>query len=103
MKSRRFLAHVAFLFLLLAGNPIYINAKSHKHRKQGKPSPTGSMSKSEDGGNGPLDANATSVPKSNTFNVVSYGAKGDGVADDTNVSSCMHKTSLCPKGNLCRF
>lgn len=97
MKSHRFLAHVAFLFLLLAGNSIYINAKSHKHRKQGKPSPTGSMSKPKGGskaspphgGNGPLDANATSVPKSNTFNVVSYGAKGDGVADDTNVSSCI--------------
>lgn len=96
MKSHRFLAHVAFLFLLLSGNSIYnINAKSHKHRKQGKSSATGSKSNggskaspppAPHGGDGPLEANATSVPKSNTFNVISYGAKGNGIADDTNVS-----------------
>ncbi|XP_057769363.1 polygalacturonase At1g48100-like [Salvia miltiorrhiza] len=86
MKNLTFLV----LILLLSENSINANAKNHKHRKQGKAGPpTASKGrplvyKNDDNGGDVLDANATpSVTISNTFSVRSYGAKGDGVADDT--------------------
>ncbi|KAH6774423.1 Pectin lyase-like superfamily protein [Perilla frutescens var. frutescens] len=91
MKSLRFLAQVAlFIFLVLWGNSIHINAKSHKHRKQGKSSATVSTSKGGSNTTPPPPVSyeegsaSTSIAKSNTFNVLTYGAKGDAVSDDTN-------------------
>lgn len=77
IKDARFLVHVSFLFWLLSSNSISISAKSSsKHRKQGKViSPT--IISNQKGG---------SISSSTTFNVLNYGAKGDGIADDTNVS-----------------
>lgn len=81
--------------LLLSENSIHAHAKSHKHRKQGKAGlPTawkdGSRASAlplDQSGRELLDADTTpSITKSNTFNVRSYAAKGDGVTDDTNVS-----------------
>ncbi|KAL1538558.1 polygalacturonase-like protein [Salvia divinorum] len=77
------------LILLLSENSIYAKAKSHKHRKQGKGGSKASPPPLASKGNGSdeevADGNGTpTVTKSNTFSVLSYGAKGDGVADDTN-------------------
>ncbi|XP_047962057.1 polygalacturonase At1g48100-like [Salvia hispanica] len=101
------------LILLLSENSIYIDAKSHKHRKQGKggskasPPPVASKDHGSEGE--VLDGNDTSsVTKSSTFSVLSYGAKGDGVADDTNAfeeawaDACkvQGSTVLIPSGSV---
>lgn len=78
MKNIRFLVYVAIIFLLSSGNLICISAKSHKHRKQGK---AGALIVSNEKGG---------VSTSTTFNVLNYGAKGDGIADDTKVSICIY-------------
>lgn len=69
MKNLMFL----LLILLLSENPISINAK---HKKKAKPSPPPPKP--------PVDNDDVTIPK--TFNVLSYGVKGNGVGDDTNVS-----------------
>ncbi|GFP98955.1 proteasome subunit alpha type-5 [Phtheirospermum japonicum] len=74
MRNTRFIVYVTFLVLfILSGHLVRIDAKKHKKKKDEEASPPASSSSS---GN-PDDSG------SNIFDVMTYGAKGDGYADDT--------------------
>lgn len=74
MKS---LVLLLLMILLLSENSISVDAK---HRKKAKSAPPPSPPPP------PPLVYVDDVANSNTFNVLSYGAKGDGVGDDTSVS-----------------
>ncbi|XP_011098761.2 polygalacturonase At1g48100 [Sesamum indicum] len=97
----KFLVHVTFLAWLSSNRLFCISsAKIHKHRKVGKSNisayPGGGMSENND------------ADSSTTFNVLNYGAKGDGIADDTNAfeaawtDACQEQGSvmLVPSGSV---
>ncbi|PIN07881.1 Polygalacturonase [Handroanthus impetiginosus] len=69
MKNIKFLVYLIFLVWLLSNHLSCISAKSHKHRKLQK-----AISFSQE----------RAAISSNSLNVLNYGAKGDGIADDTN-------------------
>ncbi|KAL3833146.1 hypothetical protein ACJIZ3_007882 [Penstemon smallii] len=81
MKNVKFLIYVTFLLLLSLDHFACINAKTQKQKKPRKvkaPIPSKKNSTSP-----VLDTNVSSTSSTN-FNVLNYGAKGDGISDDTN-------------------
>lgn len=73
LKNVRFPVYMIILLLFLSWDHLTCsNATSNKQKKPAKSSPP------------PPEINGGSG-SSNTFNVLNYGAKGNGIADDTNV------------------
>ncbi|KAL7140784.1 hypothetical protein ABFS83_08G010100 [Erythranthe nasuta] len=88
----RFVFYVTLLLCLssFGNNSICISAKTNKNRKQGKttpppPPPPVVVKNQKSGGGGTINASINAISTAGaTFNVLKYGAKGDGIADDTN-------------------
>ncbi|KAK4417783.1 Polygalacturonase [Sesamum alatum] len=85
----KFLIHVTFLVCLSSNHFLFISsAKIHKHRKVGNAYGGGRVSEN--------DADGSSA----TFNVLNYGAKGDGIADDTSAFEAAWKDACQEQGSV---